>query len=272
MSGEAVSARLSACLRALKAQRRKAFVPFLMAGDPTAARAQSLLGALPAAGADMIELGMPFSDPMADGPAIQAAGQRALAGGQTLSRTLRMVADFRRANATTPLLLMGYYNPIHRYGAARFVRAARRAGADGLIVVDLPPEEDEELCLPAQAGGLDFIRLVTPTSNRARLMRLLPGARGFLYYVSVTAITGTARPNFARVRQALKPLRAASRLPVMLGFGIRSAADARRAAACADGVVVGSALVECWARAPQAQAQRRTLAFARDLSKTIHQA
>ena len=269
---DAVSPRLRACLAALKAQRRKAFVPFLMAGDPSAAQAQRLLHGLPKAGADMIELGMPFSDPMADGPAIQAAGERALAGGQTMARTLRMAAAFRRADKHTPLLMMGYYNPIHYYGAARFVRAAKKAGTDGLIVVDLPPEEDAELRLPAQAGGLDFIRLATPTSDAARLARIASGARGFLYYVSVAAITGTKRPDFARVRASLKQVRAASPLPIMLGFGIRSAQDARRAAALADGAVVGSALIARWARAPRAQALRNTLAFARNLSKTIHQA
>ena len=271
MSQAAVSARLRTCLQALKAQGRKAFVPFMMAGDSSFERAQSLLHSLPAAGADIIELGMPFSDPMADGPAIQAAGQRALAGGQTMVRTLRMVAAFRRTNATTPILLMGYYNPIHRYGVPRFVRDAHKAGADGLIVVDLPPEEDDALCHPAHAAGLDFIRLVTPTSDAERLPRLLTHARGFLYYVSVTAITGTARPQLAQVGRALKALRAHSALPVMIGFGIATARDAKRAAAMADGVVVGSALVERWANAPPAQALSRTLAFARDLSKSVHQ-
>ena len=269
---DAVSPRLRARLAALKAQRRKAFVPFLMAGDPSAAQAQSLLHSLPKAGADMIELGMPFSDPMADGPAVQAAGERALAGGQSMARTLRMAADFRRKDKHTPLLLMGYYNPIHHYGVPRFVRAAAEAGADGLIVVDLPPEEDDALRLPAQAGGLDFIRLATPTSDAERLVRIASGARGFLYYVSVAAITGTKRPDFARVRASLQQVRAASSLPIMLGFGIRSAEDARRAAALADGVVVGSALIARWARAPRAQALSNTLAFARNLSKTIHQA
>jgi tryptophan synthase alpha chain len=202
------------------------------------------LKALPSAGADLIELGMPFTDPMADGPAIQASGLRALKGGQTMRRTLAMVAEFRKADHTTPIVLMGYYNPIYVYGVEPFLRDAKAAGVDGLIVVDLPPEEDEELCLPALKAGLNFIRLATPTTDEKRLPAVLANTSGFVYYVSITGITGAAAPDPDKVGKAVARLKSHSHLPVAVGFGVKSAASAAVIAASADGVVVGSALVE----------------------------
>lgn len=214
-----------------------------MAGDPDPEISASILRALPSAGADIIELGMPFSDPMADGPAIQAAGLRALKAGQTLRATLGMVETFRRENSETPLLLMGYFNPIHAYGVEAFLRDARSAGVDGLIVVDCPPEEDDELCAPAQAAGLAFIRLTAPTTDEERLSRIL-NASGFVYYVSITGVTGAARPDPEQVREAVARIKARTRLPVAVGFGVKDAPSAALIGASADGVVVGSALIE----------------------------
>ena len=227
-----------------RAENRAALVAFVMAGDPDAATSQALIEALPQAGADIIEIGMPFTDPMADGPAIQAAGLRALKSGQTLKKTLAMVAAFRRADDATPLILMGYYNPIYVYGVDAFLRAALEAGVDGLIVVDLPPEEDEELCLPALAAGLNFIRLATPTTDDARLPAVLANISGFVYYVSITGITGSAAPDAGKVGQAVARIKRHTDLPIAVGFGVRDAASAAAIAAVADGVVVGSALCE----------------------------
>ena len=227
-----------------RAENRAALVTFVMAGDPDAATSQALIEALPQAGADIIEIGMPFTDPMADGPAIQAAGLRALKSGQTLKKTLAMVAAFRRADDATPLILMGYYNPIYVYGVDAFLRAALEAGVDGLIVVDLPPEEDEELCLPALAAGLNFIRLATPTTDDARLPAVLANISGFVYYVSITGITGSAAPDAGKVGQAVARIKRHTDLPIAVGFGVRDAASAAAIAAVADGVVVGSALCE----------------------------
>ena len=227
-----------------RAENRAALVTFVMAGDPDAATSQALIEALPQAGADIIEIGMPFTDPMADGPAIQAAGLRALKSGQTLKKTLAMVAAFRRADDATPLILMGYYNPIYVYGVDAFLRAALEAGVDGLIVVDLPPEEDEELCLPALAAGLNFIRLATPTTDDARLRAVLANISGFVYYVSITGITGSAAPDAGKVGQAVARIKRHTDLPIAVGFGVRDAASAAAIAAVADGVVVGSALCE----------------------------
>jgi tryptophan synthase alpha chain len=227
----------------LKTAGRAALVTFLTAGDPDPATSLAILRALPAAGADVIELGMPFTDPMADGPAIQMSSQRALKAGQTLKQTLAMVGDFRRADGATPIVLMGYYNPIYIYGVGRFLADAKAAGVDGLIVVDLPPEEDEELCLPALKAGLNFIRLATPTTDDKRLPAVLAHTSGFVYYVSITGITGAAAPDPGKVGAAVSRIKRHTQLPVAAGFGVRTAEQAAAIAAGADGVVVGSALV-----------------------------
>jgi tryptophan synthase alpha chain len=227
----------------LKVQGRAALVTFLTAGDPDPVTSLAILAALPAAGADVVELGMPFTDPMADGPAIQMSSQRALKAGQTLKQTLDMVRAFRRDDAATPIVLMGYYNPIYIYGVDRFLVDARSAGVDGLIVVDLPPEEDEELCLPALKAGLNFIRLATPTTDDKRLPAVLANTSGFVYYVSITGITGSAAPDPGQVTAAVSRIKRHTRLPVAVGFGVRTAEQAAAIAAGADGVVVGSALV-----------------------------
>jgi len=228
----------------LKKEGRAALVTFLTAGDPDAATSLAILKNLPAAGADVIELGMPFTDPMADGPAIQASSLRALKGGQTLKKTLALIAEFRNGDNDTPIVLMGYYNPIYIYGVDKFLVDAKAAGVDGLIVVDLPPEEDKELCLPALKAGLNFIRLATPTTDDKRLPAVLANTSGFVYYVSITGITGTAAPNAARVSDAVARIKRHTSLPVAVGFGVRDAARARAIAEGADGVVVGSALID----------------------------
>jgi tryptophan synthase alpha chain len=227
----------------LKTEGRAALVTFLTAGDPDPATSLALLRAIPAAGADVVELGMPFTDPMADGPAIQLSSQRALKAGQTLKKTLEMVRAFRQADDETPLVLMGYYNPIYIYGVDRFLRDAKSAGVDGLIVVDLPPEEDEELCLPALKAGVNFIRLATPTTDDKRLPAVLANTSGFVYYVSITGITGAATPDPAKVATAVGRIKRHTTLPVAVGFGVRTAEQAATIASGADGVVVGSALV-----------------------------
>jgi tryptophan synthase alpha chain len=236
--------RIDRRFAALMKDGRAALVTFTMAGDPNHDCALAILRALPQAGADVIELGMPFTDPMADGPAIQAAGLRALKAGQTMKRTLALVREFRSEDAVTPLVLMGYYNPIYVYGVERFLADAKTAGVDGLIVVDLPPEEDAELCLPALQAGLNFIRLATPTTDDKRLPAVLTNTSGFVYYVSVTGITGAAAPDAGKVAEAVKRIKRHTELPVCVGFGVRSPEQARAIAQAADGVVVGSALVE----------------------------
>ena len=227
----------------LRSQNRKAFVTYIMAGDPSVATSLALMKGLPGAGVDIIELGMPFTDPMADGPTIQLAGQRALEHGMTLQKTLDMVAEFRRTDSVTPIVLMGYYNPVYARGVAAFLADAAAAGIDGLIVVDLPPEEDAELCLPAQAAGLNFIRLATPTTDAARLPKVLQNTSGFVYYVSITGITGAAAANPADVAPEVARIKAATDLPVIVGFGINTPDAAQGIAAIADGCVVGSAIV-----------------------------
>ena len=239
-----MTTRIDARFAALRQQGRAALVTFVTAGDPDLATSLAILKALPGAGADVIEVGMPFSDPMADGPAIQASGLRALKGGQTMRRTLALIADFRKGDAETPLILMGYYNPIYVYGVDAFLRDARGAGVDGLIVVDLPPEEDEELRAPALKAGLNFIRLATPTTDDARLPAVLANTSGFVYYVSVAGTTGAAAPDAGKVGAAVARIKAHTHLPVAVGFGVRDAASAAAIAANADGVVVGSAIVE----------------------------
>jgi tryptophan synthase alpha chain len=228
----------------LAREGRAGLVTFLMAGDPDYDTSLALLSALPKAGADVLEIGMPFTDPMADGPAIQAAGLRALKGGQTLKKTLQLVRDFRKSEADTPIVLMGYYNPIYIYGVDRFLTDAKDAGVDGLIIVDLPPEEDAELCLPALKAGLNFIRLATPTTDDKRLPAVLANTSGFVYYVSITGITGSATPNATRVSDAVARIKRHTMLPVAVGFGVRSAQNARDIAQGADAVVVGSALID----------------------------
>ncbi|MDZ7629577.1 MAG: tryptophan synthase subunit alpha [Parvularculaceae bacterium] len=236
--------RIAPLFDALAREGRAGFAPFIMGGDPDYDRSLALLKALPGAGADLIELGVAFTDPMADGPSIQAAGLRALDAGQTLAKTLAMVRSFRDGDDKTPIVLMGYYNPFYAYGVDRFLKDAKRAGVDGLIVVDLPPEEDAELCVPARAAGLDFIRLATPTTDAARLPAVLKNTSGFIYYVSVAGVTGAKTGARAAVDEAVARLKAASSLPVGVGFGIRTPADAAETAKIADLVVVGSALVD----------------------------
>jgi tryptophan synthase alpha chain len=238
------STRIDRRFAALKAEGRAALVTFIMTGDPDYDISLALVKALPKAGADVIELGMPFTDPMADGPAIQAAGLRALAGGQTMIKTLKLVREFRAGNDDTPIVLMGYYNPIYIYGVDKFIIDAKAAGVDGLIVVDLPPEEDDELCLPALKAGLNFIRLATPTTDDKRLPAVLNNTSGFVYYVSITGITGAAAPDAGKVSAAVARIKRHTKLPVAVGFGVRSAEQARAIAENADGVVVGSALVD----------------------------
>ncbi|MEM7170817.1 MAG: tryptophan synthase subunit alpha [Pseudomonadota bacterium] len=236
--------RLPARFAVLKKAGRGGFVTFLTAGDPNPEYSREILFGLPAAGADIIELGMPFSDPMADGPSIQASSLRALKAGMTLRKTVEMVADFRQQDQDTPVILMGYYNPIYRYGVDDFLQDAARAGVDGLIIVDLPPEEDGELCLPARDAGLHWIRLATPTSDDARLEKVLNHASGFVYYVSIMGITGTKAASREAVSEAVVRLRAHTDLPIAVGFGIREPSQAAEVASIADAAVVGSALVD----------------------------
>jgi len=239
-----VTTRIDARFDQLKKEGRAAFVTFLMAGDPDPATSLEIIKALPKAGADVIEIGMPFTDPMADGPGIQAAGLRALKAGMTLRKTLAMVREFRKGDATTPLVLMGYYNPIYIYGVDQFLADAKTAGVDGLIIVDLPPEEDTELCLPAMKAGLNFIRLATPTTDDKRLPAVLANTSGFVYYVSITGITGSAGADTAVVGEAVTRIKRHTSLPVCVGFGIRTPEAARGIAQSADGAVVGTALVD----------------------------
>ena len=248
-----MTARIDNRFAQCRAAGRAALVTFVMAGDPDPGLSLDILKALPKAGADVIEVGMPFSDPMADGPAIQAAGLRALHSGMTLRGVLKIVAEFREQDADTPIILMGYYNPIYVYGVDQFLVDAKTAGVDGMIVVDLPPEEDEELCLPALKAGLSFIRLATPTTDDARLPSVLANTSGFVYYVSITGVTGSARPDYSRVATAVKRIKGHAALPVAVGFGVKDAAAAREIAQSADGVVVGSALIDALAGTLDAQ-------------------
>ena len=237
------TARIDARFQALKAEGRAAFIPYVMGGDPDFETARQLVLGLPKAGADFIELGMPFSDPMADGPAVQAAAIRALKAGQTMKKTLQLVRDFRKADADTPIVLMGYYNPIYVYPVEAFLTEAKAAGVDGLIVVDCPPEADDELCLPARTHGLNFIRLAAPTTDAKRLPAVLANTSGFLYYVSITGITGSATPDPDLVRSQVAAIKKSTTLPVAVGFGIKTPEQAKAIGRGADAVVVGSALV-----------------------------
>ena len=253
----------------LAAEGGKAFVAYIMAGDPDLETSLAVMRGLPGAGVDVIELGLPFTDPMADGPTIQRAGQRALEAGQTLPGTLEMVRAFREADRTTPIVLMGYYNPIFSRGVARFLGEAVEAGIDGLIVVDLPPEEDDELCIPAQAVGLNFIRLATPTTDDRRLPRVLQNTSGFVYYVSITGITGAAEAQAGDVSPDVARIKRKADLPVVVGFGVRTPEAARAIAGVADGVVVGSAIVE---RIGRGDPPDDVLAFVRSLAEGVHRA
>jgi len=243
-----MTTRIEKRFSALKVDGRAALVTFTMAGDPDTETSLAVMKALPKAGADVIELGMPFTDPMADGPSIQAAGQRALKAGQRMTKTLAMVRDFRAGDDATPIVLMGYYNPIYIYGVDKFLVDAKAAGIDGLIVVDLPPEEDEELCIPALKAGINFIRLATPTTDDKRLPAVLNNTSGFVYYVSITGITGSAIPDTSKVTMAVQRIKRHTDLPVAVGFGVKNATSARAIAEGADGVVVGSALIDALAK------------------------
>jgi len=238
-----MTARMDKRFADLKAEGRPALVTYFMGGDPDYETSLGIMKALPEAGSDVIELGMPFSDPMADGPAIQLAGQRALKGGQTLKKTLQLAADFRKSNDTTPIVMMGYYNPIYIYGVEKFLDDALASGIDGLIIVDLPPEMDDELCIPALKKGINFIRLATPTTDEKRLPTVLKNTSGFVYYVSMNGITGSALPDPSLISGAVKRIKDHTDLPVCVGFGVKTAEHAKVIGASADGVVVGTAIV-----------------------------
>jgi tryptophan synthase alpha chain len=261
--------RIDAKFADLKAAGKKAFVSYVMGGDPDYETSLQVVKGLPAAGVDIIELGLPFTDPMADGPTIQLAGQRALDGGMTLERTLELAREFRKEDDTTPIVLMGYYNPIYNRGVDTFLADAKAAGIDGLIVVDLPPEEDEELCIPAQAAGLNFIRLATPTTDDKRLPRVLQNTSGFVYYVSITGITGAAEAEAGDVGPEVARIKSATDLPVIVGFGINTPDKARNIASVSDGAVVGSAIV---GQIGAGKSVEEVLAFVKSLSDGAHAA
>jgi tryptophan synthase alpha chain len=268
-----MTGRIERRFAALAKEGRAALVTFTMAGDPDYAASLAIVKALPQAGADVIELGMPFTDPMADGPAIQAAGLRALKAGQNMIKTLATVREFRAGDDATPIVLMGYYNPIYIYGVAKFLEDAKAAGVDGLIVVDLPPEEDAELCLPAMKAGLNFIRLATPTTDDKRLPAVLANTSGFVYYVSITGITGAAAPDAGKVTDAVARIKRHTKLPVCVGFGVRTAEQARGIAQGADGVVVGSALVDAIRKSfgPDGKPAAATVTAVTDLVRALAQ-
>jgi len=261
--------RIDATFARLKAANKKAFVSYVMAGDPDYDSALEIVKGLPAAGVDIIELGLPFTDPMADGPTIQLAGQRALEAGMTLERTLQMVRDFRAGDSETPIVLMGYYNPIYSRGVDRFLVDAKAAGIDGLIVVDLPPEEDSELCIPAQAAGLNFIRLATPTTDNNRLPKVLQNTSGFVYYVSITGITGAAEAEATDVAPEVARIKAATDLPIIVGFGVNTPAKAEAIASISDGAVVGSAIVS---KIANGDSPAKVLEFVASLAAGAHRA
>jgi tryptophan synthase alpha chain len=268
-----VTTRIDTRFAELKAEGRAAFVTFVMAGDPDPATALEIVKALPKAGADIIEIGMPFTDPMADGPSIQAAGLRALQAGMTLKKTLQLVRDFRVADDKTPIVLMGYYNPIYIYGVDKFLLDTKAAGVDGLIIVDLPPEEDAELCLPAMKAGLNFIRLATPTTDDKRLPAVLANTSGFVYYVSITGITGSASADSSAVSAAVARIKRHTKLPVCVGFGIRTPEAAHDIARHANGAVVGTALIDALKGSLDAdgKATARTVSAVADLAAALAQ-
>ena len=261
--------RIDAKFAALKAEGKKAFVAYVMAGDPDYDTSLEIVKGMPGAGVDIIELGLPFTDPMADGPTIQLAGQRALEGGMTLNKTLELARAFRETDDTTPIVLMGYYNPIYSHGVEQFLVDAKEAGIDGLIVVDLPPEEDSELCIPAQAAGLNFIRLATPTTDGKRLPKVLQNTSGFVYYVSITGITGAASAVATDVGPEVARIQAATDIPVIVGFGIRTPEASRDIASVADGAVVGSAIVDLIGKG---QTPKEVLDFVQGLAAGAHSA
>ena len=261
--------RIDAKFAALKAEGKKAFVAYVMAGDPDYATSLELIKGLPDAGVDIIEMGLPFTDPMADGETIQLAGQRALEAGQTLQKTLDMAAEFRKSDVKTPIVLMGYYNPIFNRGVETFLKDAKTAGIDGLIVVDLPPEEDDELCIPAQKAGLNFIRLATPTTDDKRLPKVLQNTSGFVYYVSITGITVSAAASAVDVAPEVTRIKSQTELPLIVGFGIKTPEAAQSIASVADGCVVGSAIV---AELAKGRAVADVLAFVRSLADGAHRA
>jgi tryptophan synthase alpha chain len=261
--------RIDAKFAELRAAGKKAFVTYVMAGDPNYDTSLAVVKGLPAAGVDIIELGLPFTDPIADGPSIQLAGQRALKAGMSLKRTLQMVQDFRLVDSTTPIVLMGYYNPIYSYGVEKFLDEAKTAGIDGMIVVDLPPEEDDELCIPAQKAGLNFIRLATPTTDNKRLPKVLTNTSGFVYYVSINGITGAAAAKAADVAPEVERIKSATDLPIIVGFGIRTPENARDIASVADGAVVGSAIVD---EIGSGKSSAEVLAFVKSLADGAHSA
>lgn len=261
--------RIESTFARLQAEEKKAFVAYIMAGDPDVDTSLEVMRGLPNAGVDVIELGLPFTDPMADGPTIQLAGQRALEAGMTLDRTLQMVRDFRSQDNETPIVLMGYYNPIYSRGVSRFLEQANEAGIDGLIIVDLPPEEDDELCIPAQAAGLNFIRLATPTTDDRRLPKVLQNTSGFVYYVSITGITGAAAAEANDVAPEVARIKAKTDLPVIVGFGIRTPESSRSIASVADGCVVGSAIVS---EIAQGKPVPEILSFVAGLAEGAHSA
>ena len=261
--------RIDAKFAALNAVGKKAFVSYIMAGDPDYATSLEIVKGLPGAGVDIIELGLPFTDPMADGPTIQLAGQRALEAGQTLQKTLDMAAAFREDDDTTPIVLMGYYNPIYSRGVEQFLKDAKAAGIDVLIIVDLPPEEDDELCIPAQKAGLNFIRLATPTTDDKRLPKVLQNTSGFVYYVSITGITGAAAAEATDVGPEVARIKSQTDLPVIVGFGIRTPETSRAIASVADGAVVGSAIV---AMTGEGKPVAQVLEFVKSLADGAHSA
>ncbi|MFT5870157.1 MAG: tryptophan synthase alpha chain [Paracoccaceae bacterium] len=253
----------------LKSEGRKAFVSYVMAGDPDYETSLQIVKGLPGSGVDIIELGLPFTDPMADGETIQLAGQRALAGGQTLEKTLQIARELRKTDNTTPIVLMGYYNPIYSHGVDPFLVDAKAAGIDGLIIVDLPPEEDSELCIPAQAAGLNFIRLATPTTDDKRLPKVLQNTSGFVYYVSITGITGAAAAKASDVAPEVARIKAKTDLPVIVGFGIRTPEASQSIAGVADGAVVGSAIVS---EIAAGKSVAEVLSFVKSLADGAHRA
>ena len=252
----------------LKLKRKKAFIAYVMAGDPDYDSSMELVKGLPAAGVDIIELGVPFTDPMADGLIIQKAGQRALEKGMTLKKTISLVQNFRKNDKNTPIVLMGYYNPIYNYGALKFLDDATQAGIDGLIIVDLPPEEDDELCIPAMSKGLNFIRLATPTTDKNRLPKVLQNTSGFVYYVSITGITGTKEASPEQISPEISRIKSQTQLPIVVGFGVKTPDSAKKIASIADGVVIGSAIIE----ELETKNLDDVLKFVESLAKSIHDA